>query len=132
MADNFSSFEREVAELLEVMGYEVRRDVLLAGKQIDILGEFLAPGGISVRILVECKYTTQNTIPNEDVYEVGHLFNAIRTATSVNEALLVSNAPFTRFAKEAAASTGIIVLTYDELVQRVADFKPYLRSTIDE
>lgn len=132
LMDNGSHFEQQVAELLELMGYEVQHDVLLAGKQIDILAEFLAPGGILLRILVECKFTSRDSIPNEAVYELGHLFNSIKATTSVNEALLVSNAPFTRFAKEAAASTGIILLTYEDLLQRVADFKRYLRGITEE
>jgi hypothetical protein len=125
-------FEQQVAELLSMMGYHVQRDVLIAGKQVDIIAEFLAPGGIRIRILVECKHTTRHSIPNDEIYEFGSVFNAIKTTEGLTQGVLVSNASFTRFAKDAAEKIGVRALTYGDLLGEVADFSRYLRGFVDE
>jgi len=125
-------FEKEVLNLLSLMGYQVKHDCLLAGKQADIIAEFMAPGGLNFRILVECKYKSTGTVGNKVVYELAALYKAIGDQQSLSSAMLISNVGFSRYAKEAAKNANIEVLQYDELFHNIADFRPYLSSIVDE
>jgi len=130
--NNWIIFENEVAELLISLGYQIERDILIAGQQIDILGTFEVPGGIPIRIIFECKYRSNAPIGNQDIYDFATVFRAIREVEKINEAILVSNITFTRFAKDAGKAIGITLLTYNEILIKVANFKPYLQLFIQE
>ncbi len=126
------AFETRVATLFSLKGYRITHDTLLSGKQVDLLAEFVAPGNLTLRFLVECKFLSKGKVGNRAVYELAQVYNSLRDKHSLNSAILVSNADFTRYAKEAAAGSGVTLLEYEQLFQDIADFRPYLHRLVNQ
>ncbi len=121
---NWQTFEDLVADYYRALGAAVEQDCNVAGFQIDILATETTPAGRRVRTLVECKFHKAR-VGNRVVSEFARVFATIRDADLADAAELVSYAGFTQDAKLAAKHTGISLLHYKDVVQRLdATSKP--------
>jgi hypothetical protein len=122
-------FEGEVAELLELMGYKVERDKLISGTQVDIYAQFKLPHGKLSRILVECKDYSSNV----GIAEITNIAGIVASSQEIDEALLVSRQGFTRNAKRLAEESPLIsLMSYDDLLRNLIDFRPYLERLVND
>jgi WD40 repeat protein/MinD-like ATPase involved in chromosome partitioning or flagellar assembly len=121
-------FEEDVAELLRLLGYQVKVNVLREGSQVDIKAVFRQGPLLDTHFVVECKDHRQST-PVDDVRSLHS-----RVAASAKRGalgLLVSRAGFTAEARAHAEALGVIRLaTYDELVASLVDLRDYHTSLI--
>lgn len=125
-------FEKEVSEVLELAGYEVERDVLVAGGQTDIIARKKNSVPES-RILVECKYTESNSsVAVDDVENFNARIQMLRNIDKVDSGFLITNHKFSRYAKQAKTTSYIHLLTIDQLRRNIFNFTIYLKDLTDQ
>ena len=95
------AFEEEVARLYEALGYKVQRNVRLAGQQIDLLLTKMMSGAGMAKIVVECKYRSQGSVENQEVFDFISMFKAIMEPFRLTAGVMVTNARYTADAKSA-------------------------------
>jgi hypothetical protein len=101
--------EQQVGDLYRALGFRVDRDVLLMGSQIDLLARrFLA--GTEVVTMIEVKHTGVGTVPKSEVLDFLRVAHALLDKGVVNNAVMVTDGGYTRFAKEAASDDARIDL----------------------
>jgi hypothetical protein len=105
-----AEFEDEVAKIYEALGYQVDKDVEIDGQQIDLVVSLDRPGVGKATYMVECKYKSTGKVTNQDVFDSLHVYAAIRRASPITGAVLVTNNGFTRSAKRAAIPHPDVVL----------------------
>ncbi|MCA1703928.1 MAG: restriction endonuclease, partial [Actinobacteria bacterium] len=93
--------EDYVASLFRALGYRVQRDVLVSGNQIDVIAERVLPGYGRVRILVEVKHRTKQSISKAEVLAWAHVVGPLVDGGEFAKAIMVSDTTFTRTAREA-------------------------------
>lgn len=123
-------FEREVADVLELAGYEVEHDCLQAGGQTDLVAR-TSSSLAQVRIVVECKHkrSKRKSVSIDEVENLCARVGMLRANGIADSGLLVTNTSFSRYAKKAASKTGFVrLLTLEELRRSIFDFKPYLKA----
>lgn len=127
------NFERYVASIYNALEFVVSHDIHLNGYQIDVFAEKRQRGVGSVRIAIECKYTDKESLPGEEVDDFLARIQVLRMSGSITHGVCVSNRPFTRFAKERAASMPFAELvTLDELESGLAALRePLLAQKAD-
>lgn len=114
---DWQGFEKEVANLYRALGLSVRRNVNLAGNQIDVLLEEKTSSGKNLRTIVECKFY-QKPVGIQQVRELASVFDFIRTSGLAEHAVLVASAGFTKDAHLVANTTGIELLEIEDLRAR--------------
>jgi predicted RecB family endonuclease len=123
-SDQWSEFELTTKLGLEAIGYNVTRDVLLAGSQVDLYAE--RPHQLDVhRILVECK-DHKGEISVEAVRQFAALVNACSTQARPVNGLMVSREGFTKQARAFAQEVNLSLLTLDGLLKLSFDPAPIL------
>lgn len=100
-----SAFEAHCAQLLAAQGWAARTTALTGDQGADIIAE-----KAGLRLVVQCKLHTR-PVGNKAVQEA----HAARTHFGATHAAVVSNADFTRSARDLAASTGILLLHHSQL-----------------
>jgi Restriction endonuclease/NACHT domain len=125
-AEKGSSFEREVRELLELMGFSVRANELIEGTQLDLVAE--KSGGLeNLRLIVECTDRTE-LVGVALVKEKSSILLSLRATSHLVKLLLVSKSGFTAEAKAFARDNPAIDLrTLHDLESLVIDFAPYAK-----
>jgi DNA-directed RNA polymerase specialized sigma24 family protein len=124
----WKKFEAEVQRILELSGYTVSRDVLIAGAQTDLIGHRRI-GGILTRLLIECKHSEEEQpVSGDEVENFVARVITLRNKDEFDHGYLISNVGFTRNAKAAAGVSFIELLTVPELYRRVFDFSSYAHS----
>ncbi|HYR11561.1 MAG TPA: restriction endonuclease, partial [Longimicrobium sp.] len=125
-------FERRVGSLFALLGFSVEIDVLVGGRQVDLLLEDRR-GPLSQIYIVECK---DQAVPvNTAQYDAfrGRLQAARREINAKIRGVLVSSVGFV---KEARAQNehdeGIELLSISDLETRVIDFRQYVRNLVEE
>jgi HEAT repeat protein/DNA-binding CsgD family transcriptional regulator len=113
--DKGTAFELHIKALLEVHGFQVERDVLIAGNQIDLLAR-RSVGPVPEVYVVECKDRAKPIGVNEVNVFVGEVA-AARQGEPRMRGIFVSSNGFTREAKSTAAATGVTCLTAADLEQ---------------
>jgi len=102
-----SAFEAHCARLLAAQGWSARTTALTGDQGADIIAE---KGG--TRLVVQCKLLAR-PVGNKAVQEA----HAAKTHFGAARAAVVSNADFTRSARDLAASTGILLLHHTQLAE---------------
>jgi hypothetical protein len=111
-------FEREVASIFRALGAAVEHDVAIAGNQVDVVVRERTASGRSVTTMVECKAYLR-PVGIEVVNALSGLFHLLKQRGEADGAILVSQAGFTRAAREAARMHGVELLEIADLRQRV-------------
>ena len=111
-------FEREVASIFRALGAAVEHDVAVAGNQIDVVAREETASGRSVTTIVECK-AYQRPVGVDVVNALSGLFHLLKARREADAAILVSQAGFTRAARDAAKAHGVELLEIGDLRQRV-------------
>jgi len=126
-----TNFEQEVLKLFSLMGYNVERNRLLNGRQIDIYGEKESPPGDKIRIAIECKDQEGNV----SVTDVDSFFTKIYPSLndrSLDRGYIISKSDFSGPAKESAIKNKIVCQTYSELLRSLISFDHYIDYLIDD
>ena len=110
-------FEREVASIFRALGATVEHDVALAGNQIDVIAREKTASGRSVATIIECK-AYRRPVGIEVVNALSSLFHLLKGRGEADAAILVSQAGFTRAARDAARAHGVELLEIADLRQR--------------
>lgn len=123
-----NAFEMEVAELYNIMGYEVELNTLIAGQQVDIIATKYIPGGGLIKLMIECKYKGESkTAGNEDIQSIAGAYALAKASNLIHSCIVVTTNSFTLQAKEAAKASGILLKTKGQLIEELIDFSQYFK-----
>lgn len=123
-----NAFEAEVAELYNIMGYEVELNTLIAGQQVDIIATKYIPGGGLIKLMIECKYKGESkTAGNEDIQSIAGAYALAKASNLIHGCIVITTNSFTLQAKEAAKTSGILLKTKGQLIEELIDFSPYYK-----
>jgi Restriction endonuclease/NACHT domain len=123
-------FELDVCSALRDLGGSVTHNINIDGSQCDILAEFEEKLNC-IYYYVECKSQEQPV----GVNAVNQLYAAFLAATKTrryDKGMLVTRSGLTQDAQAKANALGLIAHTLEELRERRADFRPYLKSIVAE
>jgi hypothetical protein len=96
------------------LGYQVKHDLLISGSQIDLYaekGDFL----FKHRLIVECK-DHKNDIGVDELRNFSSIINTLTKPAKPFFGLFVASKGFTKTAKQFSKTSGINVLTFEELI----------------
>ena len=95
------ALETRAADIYRTLGYDVSRDVILSGQQVDLLCERRAPGAGTFRLMVECKYLgrARAAVSNQDVQDFVSTFHALRVPNGLSQGVMITNARYSAVAK---------------------------------
>jgi len=116
---DWSTFEDEVAQIYRELGASVKQNVKLAGFQIDIYLEEETPSGQKIRSVVECKFNRKTKVGNRTANEFYRVMKTLKDAGLVDKGIIVSYSGFSDDAHLASKTTGIELLLFKDLQQRV-------------
>jgi RNA polymerase sigma factor (sigma-70 family) len=117
--------------VLRLLGYQVHRNVLINGCQIDLMAEYRT-GMIPLRLMVECKdYGDSRTVGVEEIKTFSGVLHAAR-GKAVDKGLFVTTHGFTKEAKELARHAGIELVTFSDLSTQLVNFDDYIEKVIAE
>lgn len=114
------AFEREVARIFRVLGLEVLHDVALAGMQIDLVTKERTASGTLITSAIECKAYTR-PVGVDIVVQFSSVIRILRDQALVDRGIIVALSGFTRQAREAARSSKIDLIEFDDLRQRISN-----------
>lgn len=100
-----AAFEAHCAQVLAAQGWAARTTALTGDQGADILAE---KGG--VKLIVQCKLLSR-PVGNKAVQEA----HAAKAHFGARHAAVVTNADFTRSARDLAATTGVLLLHHSQL-----------------
>ena len=128
--------ELDVAEIYQLLGYQVTHNVDVDGWQIDLLCEGWQPGAKHITLVVDCKHTENDinrSVSKDDVVLFMANFHAHKEQNGWTIGVIVSNQPFTQKAKAAALKHHDIVLkTIQEVYEDVFHIRAYLHNAVRE
>lgn len=123
--------EGRVAEAYEALDYEVFRNVLVAGRQTDLLVKKDIPGASQVVLAVECK-DHGRSVGSPIVDEFSSRILAQASAGEITGGVLVSRSGFSATAAAAAeAQPRVTLLSLEELVSQIFDVRHALRDLVE-
>ncbi len=123
-----ASFEQSVKATLEVLGFDVTRDELLAGSQVDLVATLRGPV-INQVMLVECKDTADQQ--GVDVVRTAYAVkDSIKGRYPFAIAMVVCRSGYTNTAKASARELGVHLTTLQELKSKLFDPGPYVDEII--
>lgn len=130
------SFENQVARLFIVQGYEVKQNLKVGSTQHDIFA-VLGYGWAKNGFLIECKwkFNPHDTVNTEElrVFDSSwRVFNENASFGKAHQAYLITNAKFAPETKEVAKRIGIELFTFDDLINKLINFQPYLDMLIKD
>lgn len=108
------ALERHVAQSYEALGYQVARNLLIEGHQIDLVASRYVPGLGMIRIAIEVKHR-EGTLGINEVTPFLNTATHLLASTDISSAILVTNADISTKAKLAVGANSIRVLTTAEL-----------------
>jgi hypothetical protein len=125
------TFEARIRGLLELLGYHVQHDRLVAGRQTDLVAvKDVFPG--RVLYLVECKDYSQRV----GVDVIRDADSRVRAAQAGKypdaQGWVVARSGFTADAWDFAEPLGIVCSTPDDLIRSLIDFTSYLNNLIHD
>lgn len=131
----WKAHEHEVAIVYRALGFKVTHDISVAGQQADLLCEKAIPGAGEAVLYIDCKHTRgdkTSSISKNDVVLFAAQFGAVKKGFSrFTKGVLVSNRPFTQYAKAAAkANPEIVLKTVGELYEDLLQIEPYLEGSL--
>lgn len=126
--------EDHVAAMYRLLGYRVTSNVHIQGKQADLECEKWIAGAGRVLLYIDCKYTNlalPRSVTNVEVDNFIAAFHNRKTLRGWTTGVLLSNVPFTQYAKESAQHHSDICLkTLSELYEDFFQPRAYLYSLI--
>ncbi len=124
-------FENHVACLLEMLGFTVERDLLVNGRQVDLVA-IDSRGPVSSRYLVECKDQAHKvTTPEFDSFQ-GRVQGVRNNGDPRMGGLFITTTGFVKEAKAQAASLGIDLIHIAELERSLVDLAPLVSAQLNE
>ncbi|MGB2842373.1 MAG: restriction endonuclease [Halobacteriota archaeon] len=115
---NWSTFEDEVAQLYRELGAIVKQNVNLSGFQIDIYLEEETPSRQKIRTAVECKFY-KSKVGNRIVNDYSRIVQTLKESGLVDKGIIVSYSGFSQDAFLVSKETGIELLLFEDLKERV-------------
>ena len=130
---NDAEFEKYVASLYSVLGFEVTTDIVVDGQQIDLLCEKYFQGIGRLAFAIECKFRSENKIGNQIVQEFFQSYGEITRSGKAQRAILVSNQHATAPAKQVFSSNPMMDFVHiANLEAQVIDPNKTLLQVCDE
>ena len=125
------TFEARVRGLLELLGYRVQHDRLVAGRQTDLVAvKDVFPG--RVLYLVECKDYSR-PVGVKVITDAEVRLKAARAGKyPAAQGWVVARRGFTAEARDFAESLHIVCSTPDDLVRSLIDFTSYLNDLVHD
>jgi HEAT repeat protein len=123
------NFERRVANLFTLLGYSVQKDVLVGGRQVDLVIEDRS-GPLSRIYIVECKDQAAPVTTSQYDSFRGRLVVAKTDLTPKVRGIIVSSVGFVKEIKAQSQRDEIELVTISELETSVIDFRIYIRDLI--
>ena len=121
-----SSFEDEVASLYTSMGYEVIRDPMIAGKQVDLEATINLTGIGPTTILIECKRGGNSGLRASDVERIAGNLQQLAQLRGAHAVALITDYRFSSAAIQIARKTGLRCFTLSELQDEALGIREYL------
>jgi len=117
-------FEIEVENLLTALGYEVTRNIQIAGAQIDLIGKRKSDvlGDI---IVVECK-DYNDSVGTEEFAEFQSKLMSARSAYPEARGCIIAKGEFTKYAKDRARVSGVTLITRAQLLNSLLNCDAWL------
>jgi hypothetical protein len=125
-----TNFEESVAEMLRLLGYDVKRDEGIAGSQLDLIA-CRATGAINESYVVECK-DWKDRVSIETIRQFDSTVRAARTRQPSLQGIIVARTGFTREAKMEAEALAIQAISFDELDRKLIDLGPYAKLLVNQ
>ena len=116
---DWSIFEDEVAQIYRELGASVKQNVKIAGFQIDVYLEEETPSGQRIRSAIECKFNRKTKVGNRIVNEFYKVIKTLKDAGLVDKGIIVSYSGFSDDAYLVSKTTGIELLLFKDLQQKV-------------
>jgi predicted NACHT family NTPase len=117
-----TDFEMEIFTLLKSLGFKVERDVLIAGRQIDLVAKYELPLNNVYCVIIECK-DHQSKVNVTQIERFGVVKSAIERRMDVDSGFFISRSGFTKEAKAFAKELKIKPITYDEIVESLNEMR---------
>jgi hypothetical protein len=125
MEQGFRVFEKSVAELLSLAGFQIQQEQIVLHKKVDLLAHEWRLGKLR-RIAVECKDHSR-ALSQKEVSEILASYFPLQQNHLVDEILLVTAAGLAPSAFTMVAETRELNhLTFKELQNQIMDFHSYL------
>jgi Holliday junction resolvase/uncharacterized protein YjbI with pentapeptide repeats len=127
-------FEHRVGVLYECLGFAVRRDTDVSGKQVDLLIERIVAGVGRIRVAVECKFRKEEkpAVGNQEVFDFISFANKARADQAITYGVMVTNATFSRNAQRAADTAGVVLKTISEIENELFSLQDTYRQFIED
>lgn len=130
----WKAHENQVAALYELLGYRVTTNINVDGQQSDLLCTKWVSGAGETVLYVDAKYTAlrpRSYVSKDMVDQFVASFRSRKDVQGWTAGIMLSNRPFTQYAKAAAAPHHDIFLkTLQELYDDIFLLRPYLHTTI--
>jgi hypothetical protein len=126
----WQEFEKQVAQLFRLLGYQVESDTRLQSAQTDLIA--ISPRRFKPTLIVECKYhdASDRKVSSDEIENFTARVIKLRSEGVVDQGYLVTNTGFTSFAKgsvlDSIAKNFVFLYTYDALLHRLLDTDFYL------
>jgi hypothetical protein len=122
-ASSFQEFEAYVASLYTALGYTISHNVNVGGNQIDLFCDKYIDGFRRTRILVECKYRTDDGVGVDDTNKFFALATNQISLGKISGGAIVTNTHFSKEAKQIIGDHALIALkTIADLESELFDF----------
>ena len=132
MSAQWKLFEKKVAELFTLFGYNVIHDTKINAAQTDILST--SPNRFKPNLLIECKFHSESSrkVSINEVENFTARVITLRNTGKVDHGYLITNTDFTSSAKESINefSTFVFLSSYDQLLQNLVDIDFYLKEFV--
>ncbi|MBZ5508716.1 MAG: restriction endonuclease [Acidobacteriia bacterium] len=131
---SWQQHEDYVAALYRRLGFSVKQNISVDGQQVDLLCENWLSGIGLTRLYIDCKHTTlaeNKSVSKDDVDQFIYSFRSRAENNGWTAGIMVSNRPFTQYAKAAAAKhINIHLKTIDDLHEEALRIRSYLYDTV--
>lgn len=125
-------FEKRVAELFEIMGYDVERDKIISSSQIDVYVEKEYPF-FPYRMIIECKDIKNDNVGINEVHRLHSIVVNAQKKRIANKGVIIAHKGFTKEAKDLANEIDEIELvTFQEVSNKLINVTDYINKTIND
>lgn len=124
-------FENRVARLLKLLGFRVEHDVLVHGRQVDLLATSVR-GPFEVSYLVECKAKAEPVSVRDFDSFIGRVESVRRQGAPGMNGLFVTTTGFAKAVRAQAAALGVELMVADELERSLLNVSPIITGQLEE
>jgi hypothetical protein len=117
-----TEFERAVASLYQLLGFNTTHNIELPGQQADIIATRKVPGLGEANLLVECKYLSEGSVTNQTVQNFLASYLSLKDDVKFTKAIMVTNSTYSKGARAIAQRRGDLeLLTIPDLRRQLID-----------